>query len=70
MLRGSHSLAQIPDFIVMLQRNPLAEEYVDRNTTACWLKKNRVTGDLGLMSKIYYDPNTYSLTETVEVNIG
>ena len=53
-LRGSHSLAQIPDFVVMLQRNPRAEDRVEANTTNCWLKKNRVKGELGLMSRLQY----------------
>ena len=70
MLRGSHSLAQIPDFIVMLQRNPLSDDYSERNVTHCWLKKNRVTGQLGRMDRIAFDPNRYTLTELVEVNIG
>lgn len=70
MLRGSHSLAQIPDFIVMLQRHPLSEDHSERNVTHCWLKKNRVTGQLGRMDRIAFDPQSYSLTELVEVNIG
>jgi len=53
-LRGSHSLAQIPDFVVMLQRNPRAEDKVEANTTYCWLKKNRVKGELGLMSRLQF----------------
>ena len=53
-LRGSHSLAQIPDFVVMLTRNPRADDHVEKNTTHCYLKKNRVKGELGLMSKLHY----------------
>ena len=53
-LRGSHSLAQIPDFVVMLTRNPRADDHVEKNTTQCFLKKNRVKGELGLMSKLHY----------------
>lgn len=53
-LRGSHSLAQIPDFVVMLQRNPRNQDKVEANTTYAWLKKNRVKGELGLMSKLHY----------------
>lgn len=56
-LRGSHSLAQIPDFVVMLQRNPRAEDKIEANTTSCWLKKNRVKGELGLMAKLHYQSN-------------
>ena len=56
-LRGSHSLAQIPDFVVMLTRNPRAEGNKEKNTTQCFLKKNRVKGELGLMSSLFYQPN-------------
>ena len=54
MLRGSHSLAQIPDHVIMLQRNPSSDDKIEANTTNCWLKKNRVNGALGLMSKLHY----------------
>ena len=54
-LRGSHSLAQIPDYIWMLQRNPLDKE--NPNLTSCWLKKNRIKGTVGLMSKLEFQPD-------------
>jgi twinkle protein len=53
-LRGSHSLAQIPDYIWMLQRNPLDTQ--NPNTTSCWLKKNRVKGEVGMMNKLTFHP--------------
>jgi twinkle protein len=56
-LRGSHSLAQVPDYIVMLQRNPRAEDPTERNITTCWLKKNRVTGELGMMNRLHFLPS-------------
>ena len=63
MLRGSHSLAQIPDYIVMLQRNPNAKhpdgtrDDHEANITRAWLKKNRVKGELGLMSTMKFLPS-------------
>ena len=66
-LRGSHSLAQIPDHVIMLTRNPRNEDKIEANTTHCYLKKNRVKGTLGEMSKLYFDPNTCTFHET-EVN--
>lgn len=54
-LRGSHSLAQIPDYIWMLQRNPLDKE--NPNLTSCWLKKNRIKGTVGMMSKLEFQPD-------------
>ena len=60
-LRGSHSLAQIPDYILMLQRSPLDE--TEPNTTKVWLKKNRMSGTVGLISKLKFDPRTCQFDE-------
>ena len=62
-LRGSHSLAQIPDYILMLQRNPLDKE--NPNVTSCWLKKNRIKGTVGLMSKLEFHPDICQFKETL-----
>ena len=62
-LRGSHSLAQIPDYIWMLQRNPLDKE--NPNLTSCWLKKNRIKGTVGLMSKLEFLPGRCQFEEKV-----
>lgn len=53
-LRGSQSLAQIPDYIVMLQRNPRSEDPIEANMTTCWLKKDRPMGRQGQMTKLHY----------------
>lgn len=54
-LRGSQSMAQIPDYIVLLQRNPKAEDPIEANMTKCWLRKNRPLGrNVGLMSTLHY----------------
>jgi twinkle protein len=63
-LRGSHSLAQIPDHVIMLVRNPRSEDRIEANTTHCWLKKNRVKGELGEMCKLEYKPATCTFVET------
>lgn len=62
-LRGSHSLAQIPDYIWMLQRNPLDPQHP--NDTKCWLKKNRATGEVGLQNVLTYHPETCRFTEQI-----
>lgn len=54
MLRGSQSLAQVPDQVVLLQRNPQAEDLIEANTTTCWLEKNRLMGDVGEMARLHY----------------
>ena len=57
-LRGSNSLGQYCDFVVMLQRNPKAEDPAEANQTTCWMKKNRLTGQQGLMCKLQYLSNS------------
>ena len=66
-LRGSASLGQIPSYIWMLQRNPMdnKEETHDPNLTLCHLKKNRETGEVGLMSSITFDQKQYTLRESL-----
>lgn len=62
-LRGSHALAQIPDYIWMLQRNPRDEDKDQANITKCWLKKNRVKGEVGHMASLQFIPRTCRFTE-------
>ena len=57
MLRGSNSLMQVPDFVVMLQRNPNSEDPIERSLLKCHMKANRVTGINGLMSTLHYLPS-------------
>jgi twinkle protein len=64
LLKGSSSLGQIPDYIWMLQRNPNDKER--NNLTHCWLKKNRVTGEVGMKCMLEYNINTCQFTETHE----
>jgi twinkle protein len=59
-LRGSHSIAQVPDFVVALQRNPQGG---DSNSTKCYLLKNRCFGQVGLMGKLVYDQSTGRLID-------
>ena len=61
LLRGSASLAQIPDYIWMLQRNPNDKE--KSNITHCWLKKNRVKGEVGMKAMLEFNINTCQFTE-------
>ena len=57
MLRGSNSLMQVPDFVVMLQRNPNSEDPIERSLLKCHMKANRITGVNGLMSTLHYLPS-------------
>ena len=62
-LRGSQSLAQIPDYIWMLQRQPTHEDADQANITKCWLKKNRVKGEVGHMASLQFIPRTCRFVE-------
>jgi twinkle protein len=63
-LRGSHGLAQVPDFVIALQANRQAEDPIEANTTHCWLLKNRpFGGKLGQLNTLYYDSETSRLAE-------
>lgn len=62
-LRGSQSLAQIPDYVWMLVRNPNHPDKDQANITKCWLKKNRVKGEVGHMASLQFSPRTCRFTE-------
>ena len=62
-LRGSNSLSQIPDYVWMLQRNPTNEDPDQANITKCWLKKNRVRGEVGHMNSLQWIPRTCRFVE-------
>jgi twinkle protein len=60
-LRGSHSLGQIPDNIVGLERNQQADDMDSRNTTKVRVLKNRDCGRLGVIEHLKFDPQNHCL---------
>ena len=60
-LRGSHSLGQIPDNILALERNQQAEDMDSRNTTKVRVLKNRDMGRLGIVEHLKFDPTNHCL---------
>ena len=60
-LRGSHSLGQIPDNIVGLERNQQADDMDSRNTTKVRVLKNRDCGRLGVIEHLKFDPSNHCL---------
>jgi len=60
-LRGSHSLAQIPDAILGFERNQQDES--NSNIMYARVLKNRFLGDTGIASTLIYNPETGRLTE-------
>ena len=60
-LRGSHSIAQISDSVIALERNQQGGTTGDATTVR--VLKNRYSGETGIACKISYDLNTCRFTE-------
>lgn len=59
-LRGSHSIAQLSDIVIGLERNQQGD---NPNTTTLRVLKNRFSGDTGLAGELYFNKETGRLTE-------
>ena len=60
-LRGSHSIAQLSDQVIGLERDQQAE--TERDLTTVRVLKNRYSGETGYACKIKYDLSTSRFTE-------
>ncbi len=60
-LRGSHSIAQLADFVIGLERNQQDED--TRNETTLRVLKNRFSGETGEAGTLFYDPDTGRLND-------
>ena len=60
-LRGSHSLATIPNQIISFERNQQSE--TENNILTVRVLKNRFSGDTGVASTLTYNKDTGRLTE-------
>ena len=60
-LRGSHSIAQISDNLVGLERNQQSDD--GRSPTTLRILKNRYSGETGTCGELTYDINTCRFTE-------
>jgi len=63
MLRGSHSIAQISDAVIALERDQQAEDPTLANTTTVRVLKNRYAGETGVSAYLLYDKDTGRLKE-------
>tara|TARA_R100000149_G_C5766078_1_gene68716 strand:- start:227 stop:547 length:321 start_codon:yes stop_codon:yes gene_type:complete len=68
MLRGSHSIAQISDAVIAMERDQQASDPVVANTTTIRVLKNRYAGDTGIASYLLYDPDTGRMQEISDPN--
>ena len=60
-LRGSHSIAQLSDQVIALERDQQSEN--DRDVTTLRIIKNRYSGETGFAGKIKYNLATSRFTE-------
>ena len=60
-LRGSHSIAQLADFVIGLERDQQDDEV--RNETTIRVLKNRFSGDTGEAGTLYFDQTSGRLTD-------
>ena len=63
MLRGSHSIAQISDSVIALERDQQATDPVKANTTTVRVLKNRYAGETGVATYLLYDKDTGRMQE-------
>jgi len=62
-LRGSHSIGQLSDIVIGLERNGQADCMIERHTTYVRVIKNRFSGLTGQCTKLYYDYITGRIKE-------
>jgi len=60
-LRGSHSIAQLSDQVLALERNQQSDE--ERDITTLRIIKNRYSGETGYAGKIKFNLATSKFTE-------
>jgi twinkle protein len=62
-LRGSHSIAQISDAVIALERDQQAKDPIEANTTSVRVLKNRYAGETGVGAFLLYDTDTGRMKE-------
>lgn len=60
-IMGSSSVMKSSSANILLVRDKMAEDTVERNTTSLFLSKNRLLSETGPAGKIYYDADTHTL---------
>ena len=68
MLRGSHSIAQISDAVIAMERDQQASDPVVANTTTIRVLKNRYAGETGVATYLLYDRESGRMTEIDDPN--
>lgn len=68
MLRGSHSIAQLSDAVIAMERDQQASDPIVSNTTTIRVLKNRYAGETGIGTYLLYDRETGRMTEIDDPN--
>jgi twinkle protein len=63
-LRGSHSISQISDTVIALERDQQSED--SNNITTVRVLKNRYSGEVGVATRLTYDLSTTNFYETTK----
>ena len=63
-LRGSHSISQISDTVIALERDQQSED--SNNITTVRVLKNRYSGEVGVATRLTYDLSTCNFYETTK----
>lgn len=62
-LRGSQAIAQLSDAVIALERNQQAESEKEANLTRLRVLKSRYTGQTGIATHLWFDPDTGRMVE-------
>lgn len=62
-LRGSQAIAQLSDAVLALERNQQAENEKEANLTRLRVLKSRYTGQTGIATHLWFDPETGRMVE-------
>ena len=62
-LRGSQSIAQLSDAVIGLERDQQASTEKEANLTKVRVLKSRYTGQTGIATHLWFDPETGRLVE-------
>ena len=70
-IQGSSAIYKSASINLLLTRNKLAENSMERNTTKMWLSKNRSTGVTGPCGELIYNNKNHKLYDSndYELNI-
>lgn len=63
LTRGSRNISKTADLHIHMERDKLAENEIEKNTTYLTVKKNRFGSRTGSAGRLYFDPSTFKVTE-------